>query len=181
VFDKLIDLIVQFIHLFQFFFVIRCYERAIVLRFGKMHRLANPGLHWKFPFNIEVYLSANVVPETMIIGPQSLTTKDGVSIVISSVVTFCIEDVQKFLLEVEGAHQVIEDSAVGIVSHFIVERTWGQLGDTDVGNELTKAVRRQAKRYGVEIINVQISDFTRSRSFRLMQQFNHHSHHANES
>lgn len=175
-FDKLIDLLIQSIRLFQFFIVIRCYERGVVLRFGRMHRVVGPGLHWKYPFNVETYLSANVVPETMIVGPQSLTTKDGVSIVISSVVTFQVEDVQKFLLEVEGAHQVIEDSSIGIVSHFVIARTWIQLQQIDIGSELAKAVRRQAKRYGVEIMNVQISDFTRSRSFRLMQQFNHHSH-----
>jgi hypothetical protein len=45
-----------------------------------------------------------------------------------------------------------------------------------MGNERTKTVRRQAKRYGVEVLNVQISDFSRSRSLRLMPQFNHHSH-----
>jgi len=175
-FDKLIDLFISFIHLFQFCFIIDSYQMGVVLRFGRPHRVAAPGFHWLWPINVEKCLSVSVVPETMIVGPQSLTTKDGVSVIVSTVVTFSVNDVQKFLLEVEGAHQVIEDSTYGTVSTFVLERTWAGLQDVDVSNELAKAVRRQAKRYGVEIVNVQICDFTRSRSFRLMQQFNHRSH-----
>jgi len=177
-FDKLIDLFISFIHLFQFFFVIDCYQRGVVLRFGHLHRLAEPGFHWLWPFSAEKYLAVSVVPETMIVGPQSLTTHDGQSVIVSTVVTFSVSEVQKFLLEVEGAHQVIEDSTYGSVSTFFLERTWEQLRGAEVSNELAKVVRRQAKRYGVEILNVQICDFTLSRSLRLMQQFSHHSHGA---
>ena len=50
-----------------------------------------------WPFGIEKCASANVVLETMIIGPQSLTTKDDVSVVIACVVTFQIDNVKKIL------------------------------------------------------------------------------------
>jgi hypothetical protein len=48
----------------------------------------------------------------------------------------------------------------------------------DIDNELTKEVRARAKRYGVSVDEVQVSDFTRSRSLRLIQPLNHHSAHA---
>ena len=175
-FDRLIDLVVQFLHLFQFWFVTSDWQKSLVLRLGRLHRHAGPGFHWKWPLHIEVVLSASVVLETITVGPQSLTTKDDQSIVMSTVVTFRIADVQKFLLDVEGAHQVIEDSTYGINSTFIMDRTWPVLRAMDVGHELTKLIRRQAKRYGVEIENVQIADFTKSKSFRLVQSMNHHSH-----
>ena len=173
-FDKLVDLLVSSIRLFQFWTVIPAYASGVVLRFGKFNRLADPGLHWILPFYMEEVLSCNVVPETMVVGPQSLTTKDGVSVVISTVVTFSISDVKVFLLEIEGAGQVIEDSAYGIVSRQIVARTWTELTQIDLPAELTKAVRRQAKRYGVDVLSVQLADFTRSRSYRLMQQMHGH-------
>src|SRR5258708_96995 len=134
-FDRPLDLIVQFIHLFKPFVVITCYERGVILRWGIPTRDLAPGFHWMWPFGIETYTSANVVPETMIIGPQSLTTKDDVSVVVACLVTFQIDNVRKFLLEIEGAHQVIEDSAIGTVSHFIIERSWEQLRKPDMGNE----------------------------------------------
>jgi regulator of protease activity HflC (stomatin/prohibitin superfamily) len=166
--DRLVDLLVQCIRLFQFFTVIADYERGVFLRFGRFNRLAAPGFHWMWPFNVEALLSTNVVPETMNVGPQSLTTKDGVSVVVGGVVTFSIEDAHKFLLEIEGGNQVIEDATYGIVSRFVMDKAWDELRACDLAGELTKAVRRQAKRYGVNVQTYQISDFTRSRSFRLM-------------
>ena len=131
--------------------------------------MADPGFHWLWPFKIEEALSTNVVPETMIVGPQSLTTKDEVGVVISTVVTFSIFDVKIYLLEIEGASQVIEDSTYGIVAHAVMDSTWPGLISMDLAGELSKSVRRYAKRYGVDIKQVQIADFTRSKSLRLIQ------------
>lgn len=174
--DKLVELVSQFLHLFQFFTVVPCYGSGVILRFGKFHRMAAPGFHWMWPFRIEVCMSTNVVPETMPVGPQSLTTKDGTAVVISSVVTFQIDDVKKFLLEIEGAGQVIEDATYGIVAQFVMAHTWAELvaEGMDMANELSKAVRRNARKYGVDVMTVQIADFTRSRSFRLMQPMHGH-------
>lgn len=152
------------------------WQRAIILRFGKFHREIGPGIELLWPFYIERPIKVNVVPETMLVGPQSVTTRDDVSVVLSVVVTFSIEEVRKFLLEIEGAHQVIEDSTFGVVSAFILSKTWGELQAIDVANELSKKVRQRAKAYGVNIVSVQICDITRSRSLRLMQSTHHNTH-----
>lgn len=173
-FDKLVDLLVSSLRLFQCFTVIPAYGGGVILRLGVFHRMAGPGFHWLWPFRIEDALSTNVVPETMIVGPQSLTTKDGVPLVISTIVTFSVDDVKKYLLEIEGASHVIEDAAYGIVAQLIMEHTWHELISMNMPNELSKDTRRQAKRYGVYVLQVQIADFTRSRSIRLI------SAHANQ-
>ena len=176
-FDKLVDLLIELLRSLRFCTVVRAYQRGVVLRFGRFHREIDPGYHWLIPVYIDEPIAVNVVPETMLIGPQSLTTKDGVSLVITTVVTFSIEDVRKFLLEIEGAHQVIEDSAFGIVARFIMGHT-GPGARIDPAGGSWKARRRrqrnreggplvQAKKYGVAVINVQICDFTQSRSYRI--------------
>ncbi len=168
-FDKLIDLIVQFIKLFQFWAVVPTYQLGVRLRLGKFHAVLEPGAHLMFPFHIDMVYRDNVVVETMRVKPQSLTTKDGIGIVISSVVTFSIADIKVFLLEVEGRNNVVEDSSYGATSDFVMRHTWAELtAYQDIGNELSKVVRVQAKRYGVKIINVQLADFTRCRSLRLI-------------
>ncbi|WP_321471168.1 SPFH domain-containing protein [uncultured Paludibaculum sp.] len=167
-FDRLVQLIVDSLKLFMFWTVVPSYAGGVILRLGTFHRLATPGFHWVWPFSIETTLLTNVVPETMNVGPQSLTTKDGVSIVIATVVTFGVSDPKVFLLEIEGGNQVVDDSTYGVVSELVLSKTWDELRHTDVANELTKAVRRQAKRYGVDVRSVAVSDLTRSRSLRLM-------------
>ncbi len=190
-FDRLIDLIVTWIKLLFFGFTLQSYQRGVVLRFGKFHRFVGSGFHFKWPLDIEECHYVNVTVETMMVGPQSLTTKDDKSIVVSAVVTFRVNEIEsevkKYLLEIEGAQQVIEDTVYGSVASFVMDHTWDQLrsvtpvpsGDKekllDSDNEITKVVRRLAKQYGVEIMNVKLADCTRSRSIRLMQQLSHHS------
>lgn len=168
-FDRLIDLIIQFIEMFRILQVVKVYQGGVVLRFGKFHSLAKVGINWLIPFYVDEVIHCNVVTETMLVGPQSLTTKDGRQVVISTVVTFRVEEPKIFLLEIEGANRVIEDSTFGNVSEWVTNRTWEELVKADVGNELTKLLRRRAKGYGVEIMRVQIVDLTTSRSIRLLQ------------
>ena len=176
-FDRLIDFIIQFATIFQFAMVIDSYQEGVLLRFGKFRKvvtsdngLFKTGLHLFFPFWVDQILTENVVVETRRIKPQSLTTKDGKAVVLSSVITFEIEDVRVFLLEVEGRNAIVEDVSYGAISDFIMKRSWEELTSMEnVGNEVAKVVRRQAKRYGVNILNIQLSDFTLCASVRLLQ------------
>lgn len=168
-FDRLIELVIQFIELFRFFQVVKTYQGGVILRLGKFKRNAKVGFNWLLPFYIDEVIHCNVVTETMLVGPQSLTTRDGKQVVVSTVITFKVEDPKIFLLEIEGANRVIEDSTFGEVSDWVTSRTWGQLVEADVANELSKKMRRRAKVFGVEIQRVQIVDLTTSRSIRLLQ------------
>jgi regulator of protease activity HflC (stomatin/prohibitin superfamily) len=171
-FERLFDYLLVIIKAFKFFDVVDVYQRGVVLRLGKPHREVGPGLVWLIPLYVDKLLVENVVLETLPVGPQSLTTLDGKNLVLSTVVSFTIEDVRKFLLEVEGRNEFIEDTTYGIQSKFVMSRTWQQLLDIDVENELTKAVRRRAKDWGINIHRVQVADFSLSRSLRLIQPVN---------
>jgi regulator of protease activity HflC (stomatin/prohibitin superfamily) len=168
-FDRLIDFIIQFARIFQFATVVEAYQRGVKLRLGKYVKDVGPGIHFYIPFWIEKILTEDVVTETRRIKPQSLTTKDDRSVVLSAVITFSISDVKVFLLEVEGRNNVVEDASTGAISEFIMKRTWGELVALNISNELSKIVRQQAKKYGVNIINVQLADFTVCPSLRLLQ------------
>lgn len=168
-FDKLVDLIVQFIELFKFWVIITDWEQGIIMRWGKFHRMAHSGWHWRLPFNLETTYYTNVNMLTRIVGPQSLTTKDGRSLIISVVITEQVEDAKKFLISTTHGRSIIEDSTYGAVATVIHDKTWQELQDMDLARTLEITVRRQAKKYGVDIIQLQLVDFTLSKSFRLMQ------------
>lgn len=167
-FDSLIDLIVQSLRMFMPWSVVPQYADGVILRLGKFNRRARKGFQWMWPFHIEECLQIGTVTDTMKLLAQSLTTKDGKSVVISVIVTFTIFDVEKFLLEVEGTDQVIEDSTTGVVSKFITSYTWDELCALDLAAELTKRVRRQAKRFGVHVEKISLRDLALSRSIRLI-------------
>lgn len=167
--DKLVELLKQFWRFLIFFDTMPEYEGGVVLRLGKYNRDAKPGWNWIWPFMIEKVLSTTVVAETMVTAPQSLLTKDGKALVISTVITFTKPDPKLFLLTINGGDRVIEDAAYGVISELIMKNSLVELGTMDVANELSIKMRRFAKRYGVEIQRVQIADFTVTRSLRLMQ------------
>jgi regulator of protease activity HflC (stomatin/prohibitin superfamily) len=168
-FDKLVDLLIQFLGLFRFWTIIKDWEMGIMLRLGRFHRMADPGFHWRWPFNIEECYYAPVNMMTRIVGPQSLTTKDGVSLIISVVITEQIEDVKKFLVTANHGRSIVEDCTYGAVATVVHDKTWRELEEMDLARTLEITVRRQAKKYGVDIVQLQLVDFTRSKSFRLMQ------------
>jgi regulator of protease activity HflC (stomatin/prohibitin superfamily) len=170
-FDKLIDLIIQFIELFRFWCVILQYEGGIILRLGKFHRMLTPGFHWMWPFNIEMMHYTDVNMYTRIVGPQSLTTQDDKSLIVSVVITMQVEDVKKFILDCVHGHSVVEDATYGAVATLIHSLTWDQIMQADVARQLEIIVRRQAKKYGVNILQLQLVDLSRSKSLRLMQPY----------
>jgi regulator of protease activity HflC (stomatin/prohibitin superfamily) len=172
VFDKLIDVLKQFGRAFVFWYICDPYEGGVILRLGKYHRMIENGWNWMWPGYIERALTANIAVHTLIVGPQSLYTKDGKQIVIKTVVTCTVEDSKTFLFKVNGGVQALDDAACGVVSELIQSKTLDELRDMDVSNDLTIKIRRFAKGWGMAITRVQIVDFTPMRSIRLLQSVN---------
>ena len=169
-FDRLLDALLSSLQLFQFWVVVNAYERAVVLRFGIFDRELDPGLHWLIPFAVERVWHEHTVPRTINLGPQSLTTKDGRGVVISAIVTAKVVNVRQALLEVEGVDHAVRDACYAEIAGVILRKDWQSLSHDDLGDELATACHKRARRWGIEIIRVQLSDVALSRSLRLWQE-----------
>jgi regulator of protease activity HflC (stomatin/prohibitin superfamily) len=169
VLDRLIDLLLSFLHLFRFWEVVDEYERAIVLRLGRFNRELGPGWHLICPGGVERALRDNVVPTTAALPPQSLTTKDGQSVVVSAIVTWEIADVRKLLLEVEGAEEVVLDSVAGELARAVAARSWERVTDSRFARDVRDRVRALAEPYGIQVIKVQMREVVACQSLRLIQ------------
>lgn len=170
-FNRLIDLIIDFVGLFYFTTVILDYEKAVVLRLGRYKKTLDPGFHFVMPFAIDTVLKDNVVFETTDLPAQSITTKDGKNIVASAVVGWRTRDIRKLLIDVEDAETVLTDAGRGSVRQVLCSKTWHEIqtgGDT-LDEELTKAIRTKAFRWGIEVVDVTFSDLCRTMVLRLVQ------------
>jgi regulator of protease activity HflC (stomatin/prohibitin superfamily) len=167
-FDRVIDLLLQWIGFFIPFVVIDQFEEAVVLRFGVMHRKLMPGFHWVIPFEVERVIADNVVPRTMNLGAQSLTTKDGAQIVLGVIITARIHDIAKSVLEVENVDGAVQDSCYAEVARVVHEHTWDEMQAESINDDLLKACRKRAFGYGVEIMRTQLSDLARCKTLRLI-------------
>jgi len=166
-FERLLDLLLAWVDRIVPFKVLDPFQEGVVLRFGLFQRELGPGFHWIIPFGVEMVLEDNVVPRTVNLGAQSLTTRDGVPVVIGGVVTASISNIRKALLEVEGVDDALKDSCYGVIGQLVGSHTWDELHADDFAGKLTDACKKQASEYGIRIKRVQLSDMARMRAIRL--------------
>jgi len=177
IFDKLVDVLLQFIHLFQVYHYVHAYERGVVLRFGRYHRNAEPGCVWVWPMGLEQVLTTNVKPEPLMVGPQSLTTVDGKQVAISAMFIVTVEDPKKFLLEMEGGFAALVMIAYGAVARMVESMRLEDLKCADAeeitttrspSRELAKIMRRKVKEFGAGVHDAQITEMCETKSLRLL-------------
>jgi len=151
------------------FFVVREYEGAIVLVLGHYSRTVGPGLHWKGPFVAEV-LSENINWDTMDSDYQSLTTLDGHNVVVSSIVKYRVVDVKTFVVDVEDARSALGDIVAREIARVVLSTDWDGLRTQEIDNQISIVVRREAKKWGIEIDTVTLTNRAKIRTIRLMQE-----------
>lgn len=149
------------------FIIVKQYEKGIILRVGKFNRKLSPGLHFKLPI-VEALLTVESVQTTMLIQPQTLTTKDGVTIMTSGALQYEITDAKIFLLDVYEARDAVRDTVLMEVKKTIQSTTWDELGYPIIDNKLTLKIRRRLKDYGVHVKRFGFIDIGRIKTLRLI-------------
>ena len=166
-FDKLIEIITHWWLQLTPVIIIRDYEEAVLLRFGKFKTVLKPGMHFKIPLFDEV-IDQHVVVTTLSLDAQSLYTLDKQNIVVKGVIKYKISDVKTFLLEVYDAQDALSDMSQSIIKNVIMSMTLDECTDTELDNTLTKKVRVEARKWGVEVQQVTLTDLAPIRSFRFI-------------
>ena len=166
-FDKLIEIITHWWLQLTPVIIIRDYEEAVLLRFGKFHAVLKPGIHVKIPLFDEV-IDQHVVVTTLSLDAQSLYTLDKQNIVVKGLIKYKIADVKTFLLEVYDAQDAISDMTQSIIKNIVMAKTLDECIDPEIDNTLTKKARVEAKKWGVEIQQVTLTDLAPIRSFRII-------------
>lgn len=168
-FDGLIQLFIQFYESALPWFIIDEADEAVVLRAGKYKKVVGPGMYFKIPF-LDKALVKTTVWTTMSLQAQSLTTKDGVNIVVKGAIKYRVRDIKVFVLEVWDAVDAISDMTLGIIFDVVKEASWEELKSEDLKALLTRKARHEAKRWGLEIESVTLSDLAQIKSLRLINE-----------
>lgn len=165
-FEKLIDVILQFVGDIKPWVVVPQYDRGVRLRWGLNKGVLKPGFHWKIPFADEV-LSHMVMTTTINLSEQTITTKDWKGIVVKGVIKYEVEDVEKLMLEVNDPIDAISDMAKGLIRTAFITRNWEDCNNDAVANAITIKVRAEAKKWGIAVKEVTLTDLGEMKSFRL--------------
>lgn len=167
--DKIIEFLLNLIDKIIPVFVILPYQKAVLYWCGKYVKTIGEGIHWKFPF-LHTYDKHTFVTTTLTIPTQSLTTKDGLQVVVKSVVKYKIDDIKLFILEVYDSVDAISDTTQCIIKEQITERNWKDCSDNELDNLITKKLRVEVKRWGINVEKVTLTDIGLIRSIRLFNE-----------
>ena len=166
-FDRLIDFLLQFIDQLLPITPVNQTDKGVRLRFGKFKEVLEPDFHWKLPI-FDTIIEHGSVWTTHSMPAQSLTTKDGKDIVVKGIIKYRVVDMKVFALEVWDAIDAISDMTQGIIFDIVKDKTWDDLQHEDLKKEISKKARNEARRWGIEIETVTISDLAKIRSIRLL-------------
>ena len=164
-FDKLIDLIVTFIHDILPFKIVDQWEQGVHLRFGKFLRVVGPGLKGKISFFDQI-ITTPVITQTVNLSPQTVTSLDEKSIVLSSIVRYHIHDVEKYLLGVMHANDVLVDTTQGIIRDMVEYTNWEEL--VDLTKIVTPEVNEQVAKWGISVEQVSFPDLGEIKTYRII-------------
>ncbi len=165
--DRLIDLIIEFLELFQVFFFVDEFEEGVVLRQGRFHRTVGPGFRWIAPLAQEDVIVVNVKPEPMWLDVQSIHTNDNYGVNIQVGIIWRVTDVKTFLVDNEDTESMVAMLCSGVVWSSVQGCKWTDVCDTGYPSTLRAPMNRKVRKRGAEIDEVIIQDFANGGANRI--------------
>jgi regulator of protease activity HflC (stomatin/prohibitin superfamily) len=142
------------------FYVIKQYERAVVFRLGKITGEARgPGLIFVAPFVQRVSrVSLRIV--TLPIQSQGIITKDNVSIDVSAVAYYRVEDPIRSVVAIENVQSAISQIAQTTLRAVVGRHTLDEtLSETDAINQnIREILDVQTEEWGIKVTVVELRD-----------------------
>lgn len=140
--------------------VVRQSEVRIIERLGKYHNTAEAGLNFILPFVDKVRAVVSLKQQTMDVTPQSVITKDNVTITIDTVVFYQITDPVKAVYEIESLQKGIAYIAIttirDIVGKMDLDNTFSSRDS--INNQLRQTLDEATDRWGCKVDRVEIKD-----------------------
>jgi regulator of protease activity HflC (stomatin/prohibitin superfamily) len=136
------------------------WEKAIVLRFGKFHKMAGPGLFWIIPVMDTL---ANWIDHRVMVTPfsaEKTLTKDTVPVDVDAVLFWMVWDAKKAALEVENYRNAIAWAAQTALREIIGQMSLADIliGRAKMDAELQKIIDERTTPWGVTVQSVEIRD-----------------------
>ena len=143
-----------------FFYVIKQYERAVVFKLGEVEGPARgPGLIFVAPFVQRIHRVALRIV-TLPIQSQGIITKDNVSIDVSAVAYYRVEDPVQSVVAIENVEPAISQIAQTTLRAVVGRHTLDELlSDTDsINQNIREILDVQTEEWGIKVTVVELRD-----------------------
>lgn len=143
--------------------IVRSTHRGVAFVRGRDVHVIQPGLYVWWPLITEC-LMVPVVRQSLDLPVQTLTTKDGLSIIVSGVVIYTIRDIKVALTEQWDVDETIRVMSQAAVRDVVCSVTFEYLNQNRYQFEgrLKTALSKELSAYGVEVVDSKLTDFART-------------------
>ena len=138
-------------------------EGGVIFKHGTEPRLLTPGrIYWWWPIVSNVY-TIDTKRQTLTI-TQRLTTKDEVTVMITTVIVYTINDVLLALVETRDHDDTVKEVGEKLVVKPVTSRdfndTLKRLSESnDMNNEVKRIARSTLSEFGVNVVDGFVSNF----------------------
>ena len=166
-FSQLLDLLKTLGTTFLPFTVVDAWQHGVVLRFGRVHRVAEPGFHFIWPFAEQVF-AVSVVTTTTTLSAQTLLAPDGKLYTIEGVVRWSVADARAFVERIWDGGNVIVDCCKGAIATALRDK-----GVDGIDAQILKNARTALSKYGIKVEAVTLTTMATVRVFRMISSSSH--------
>lgn len=163
--DELIGWIVAPLILLGTFFLFAIkmanqWEKAVVLRMGKIHGLKGPGIFWIIPIIDAV---ASWIDQRVMVTPfsaEKTLTRDTVPVNVDAVLFWVVWDAEKAALEVQNYRNAIAWASQTALREVIGQMSLAEIlvGRTKMDEQLQKVIDERTTPWGITVQSVEIRD-----------------------
>ena len=136
------------------------WERVVVLRLGKFHKVRGPGIYFLIPLIDHVHCSIDIRIRVLDFYAQETLTGDSVTVNVDAFCFWLVWDPQKAALEVEDYEEAVALASKAALRNVISKNdltTFLARGDL-IEKQIQEEVERQTTEWGITVQYVEITD-----------------------
>lgn len=140
--------------------VVDQYEKGVVLRFGKLNSIKEPGLRFILPYGIDRMIKVDLRIATVDVPRQEVITRDNVTIGVDAVVYFNVKNAQSAVLEIQNYTQATMLYAQAVMRDVVGEvELDALLSERDkLSEEIKKLVDVETDKWGINVDTIKLQN-----------------------
>ena len=147
--------------------MIQPWEQGLRVRLGRRMTVLKPGPHLKVPFIDEIYRQT-VRMRTNTVHLQTLSTKDGASVMIGVAIGYAVADIQKLYDTLHHAEDTLSQLAGSAVARYVFSCERANLTAEGLQADVSAELAVEFEGFGLSHVNVRVTDFAVTRALRLV-------------
>jgi regulator of protease activity HflC (stomatin/prohibitin superfamily) len=136
------------------------WERAIILRFGRFHRVRGPGLYFLLPVADRIAKTVDLRIRVTDFSAETTLSRDSVTVTVDALCFWLVWDAEKAILEVQDYEEAVVLSAKTALRAAISRNdltTFLEKGN-EIENQIRAEVDKKTTEWGITIQHIEITD-----------------------